>query len=82
MEVSVRYQIFPLFLVMTSLWCHLLLLSFQIYIFVEHDISYQPCKFQLSRMSGSSLKEGGGKHPLPQCCTGRKNPSAFRVKHE
>ena len=21
---------------------------------------------------------GGGKH-LPQCCTGRKNPSAFRV---
>ena len=31
-------------------------------------------------MSGSSLTEGGGgwKTP-PQCCTGRKKPSAFRV---
>ena len=26
-------------------------------------------------MSGFSLTEGGGKHP-PQCCTGRKKPSA------
>ena len=33
MEVSVRYHIFPLFLVMTSLWRHLLLLSFQICLF-------------------------------------------------
>ena len=30
MKVSLRYHIFPLFLVMTSLWRHLLLLSFQI----------------------------------------------------
>ena len=31
-------------------------------------------------MSGSNLTEGGGKHPPPQCCTGRKKPSAFSVK--
>ena len=50
--------------------------------FVEHNISYQPCKFQLSTMFGSNFTEGGGKHtlPPPQCCTGRKKPSAFRVK--
>ena len=28
--------------------------------FVEHDISYQPSKFQCSRMSGSNFMEGGG----------------------
>ena len=41
MEVSVRYQIFPLFLVITSLWRHLLLLSFQIFIFCKiwHKLS-------------------------------------------
>ena len=50
--------------------------------FVEHNISYQPCKFQLSRMSGSNFTEGGGKHPSPQCCTGRKQPSAFRVNKD
>ena len=33
--------------------------------FVEHNISYhQSCKFQLSRMSGSNLIEGGGKSPV------------------
>ena len=30
--------------------------------FVEHNISYQPCKFQLFRISGSNLTEGG-EHP-------------------
>ena len=48
--------------------------------FVEHNISYQPCKFQLSRMSGSNFTEGGGGGKHRQCCTGRKKPSAFRVK--
>ena len=67
MEVSIRHQILPLFFVMTPLWGHLLLLSFQICIFVEHNISYQPCKFQLSRMCGSNFTEGW-------------DPSAFRVK--
>ena len=70
MEVSVGYQIFPLFfgndVIMTSFAY-----------FVEHNISYQPCKFQLPRVSGSNLTEGGRKHP--QCCTARKKPSAFRV---
>ena len=28
--------------------------------FVEHDIGYQPSKFQCSRMSGSNFMEGGG----------------------
>ena len=31
-------------------------------------------------MSGSGLTERGGKHP--QCCTGRKKPSAFRVNKD
>ena len=58
MEVSVRYQILPMFLVMTSLWRHLLLLSFQICIFCRTYISYQPSKFQLSRLSASNFTEG------------------------
>ena len=28
--------------------------------FVEHDIDYQPSKFQCFRMSGSNFMEGGG----------------------
>ena len=31
--------------------------------FVEHDIGYQPSKFQCSRMSGSNFMEGGGTSP-------------------
>ena len=34
-------------------------------------MSYQPCKFQLSGMSGSNLTEGGGKHP-PSAAQGEK----------
>ena len=30
---------------------------------VEHDIGYQPSKFQCSRMSGSSFMEEGGNPP-------------------
>ena len=41
--------------------------------FVEHNISYEPCKFQLSRMSGSNLTERGGKHP-PSAAPGGKSP--------
>ena len=41
---------------------------------VERSISYQPCKLQLSRMSGTNFTEGGGNIPPPQCCTGEKNP--------
>ena len=47
---------------------------------VEHNISYQPYKFQLSTMSGSDFTEGVQNTPPPQCCTGRKKLSAFRVK--
>ena len=34
--------------------------------FIEHDIGYQPFKFQYSRMSGSNFMEGGGIPPVPQ----------------
>ena len=54
----------------------MLLLGFQISIFVEHDISYTPSKFQSSRISGSNFTEEGRKH---QCFIGTKNSSAFRV---
>ena len=48
--------------------------------FVEHNMSYQPGKFQLSRMSGSNFTGGWWKTPPPQCCTGREKLSALRVK--
>ena len=31
--------------------------------FIEHDIGYQPSKFQCSRMSGSNFMDGGGTPP-------------------
>ena len=34
--------------------------AFKLAYFVEHNISYQPCKYQLSRMSGSNFTSGGG----------------------
>ena len=33
--------------------------------FTEHDIGYQPSKFQYSRMSGLNFMEGGGPPPPP-----------------
>ena len=75
-----RYQILPLFLLMTSLWRHLSSLSFQICIFCRAWHKLSACKFQLSRMSGCSFTEGRGWKTPPSCCTGRKKPSAFRVK--
>ena len=33
--------------------------------FVEHNIGYQPSKFQCSTMSGSNFMDGGGKDPPP-----------------
>ena len=47
--------------------------------FVEHNISYQPCKFQLSTMSGSGLTEGSGKHP-PSAAPGGKSPVLLGLK--
>ena len=39
---------------------------------------YQPCKFQLSRMSGCNFTEGGGggdeKHTLLSAVPGEKSP--------
>ena len=46
--------------------------------FVEHDIGYQPSKFQCSRMSGSNFMEGGGKDP--QCYNEIRKPIAYGVK--
>ena len=48
--------------------------------FVEHDISYQPCKFQPSRMSGSSLTEGVQNTPPPSAETGGKSPVLLGLK--
>ena len=89
MEVSVRPPKTPLSrhyhvisyhwisrLAYLSLWRHFLSLNFQISIFVEHDIGYQPFKFQCSRMSGSNFMEG----PPLQCYNEIKMPSAYRVK--
>ena len=47
--------------------------------FVEPDISYQPSKFQCSRMSGSNFMEGGVE-TSPQCYNEIRKPSAYRVK--
>ena len=33
--------------------------------FLEHDVDYQPSKFQCSRMSQSNFMEGVGTHPSP-----------------
>ena len=68
MEVSVRAPKTPLSL------------SFQISYFVEHDIGYQPYKFQYPGMSGSNFMEGGGgggsKKPLSVLQRDKK-PSAL-----
>ena len=69
MVVSVRYQILPLFLVMASL-CIFCTFAY----FVKHNISYQPCKFQLSRISGSNFTEGVKDTPLPSAAPGGKSP--------
>ena len=53
----------PLSLVLTSLWGHFLSLGCQINKFEEHNIGYQPFKFQCFRLSLSNLTEWGGKHP-------------------
>ena len=46
---------------------------------VEHDIGYQPSKFQCSVMSGSNFMEGGG-NPPPKCYNEIRKPSVYRVK--
>ena len=69
---------FAIVFIMTSLRLHLLL---KFAYFVENTISYQPCKFQLSRISGSNFTDGevSGKHP--QWCTGRKSPVHIGLNH-
>ena len=46
---------------------------------VEHNMDYQPSKFQCPRMSGSNFMDGGGQDP-PQCYNEIKKPSAYSVK--
>ena len=70
MEVSLRYQMLPLFLVMTSF---IIVKLSKFACFVEHNISYQPCKLQLSRMSGSNFTEGGVEN-TPSAAPGGKSP--------
>ena len=47
--------------------------------FVEHNMSYQSSKFQISGMFGSNFTEGSGKQSPPVLCR-EKKLSAFRVK--
>ena len=54
--------------------------AFKLAYFVEHDISYQPSKFQLSRMSGSNFAEGGGQHPPPSAVPGAKSQVLLGLK--
>ena len=42
--------------------------------FVEHDIGYQPSKFQCSRMSGANFMEGVEKTPPPLMLQRDKSP--------
>ena len=56
-------RILPLLLVITSFLRHFYCWAVKLAYFVEPNISYQPCKFQLSRMFGSNFKEGMEKHP-------------------
>ena len=45
---------------------------------MEHNISYQLCNVQLSRMPGSNFTEGvGGKHPSASAVPGEKSPLRF-----
>ena len=46
---------------------------------MEHNISYQPCKFQLSRMSGSDFTEEVGKTPSP--VLGEEGPVLLGLKN-
>ena len=41
---------------------------------MEYNISYQPCKFQLSRMSGSNFTEGGVENTPLSAAPGGKSP--------
>ena len=59
MEVSVRLS-------KTPLSRHYDVISYhcvsKLAYFIEHDIGYQPSKFQCSRMFGPNFMEGGGKN--------------------
>ena len=59
MEVSVR----PPDTIMTSLHVISYHRVSRLAYFVEHDIGYQPSKFQCCRMPGSNFMEGDGTPP-------------------
>ena len=69
MEVSVRP---PKNTIMMSF----LIIVFQISIFVEHQIGYQPSKFQCSRMSGSNFMD---RRCGPPVLHKINKPSVYRV---
>ena len=60
MEVSVRPQKHHYDVIMTSI---LIIVFPKLEYFVEHNIGYQPSKFQSSKMSESNFMEGGGTPP-------------------
>ena len=76
MEVSVRPP-------KTPLWCHYDIISNHcvstLAYFIEHDIGYQPCEFQCSRMSGSNFMDGG-RTPLSVLRRDKKAQCLYRVE--
>ena len=48
---------------MTSLSCHFIILGFEISIFVELVIIYQPAKFKIPQLSESNFTEAFLRHP-------------------
>ena len=79
MEVSVKHQILPLFFIMASF---IIVELSNLHIFVEHNISYKPCKFQLSRMSGSNFTEEWNTPPPPSAAPGEKSPVLLGLTKE
>ena len=79
MEVSVKYPIFPIVfgndVIMTSF---IVVKLSNLHILLNITEAISPENFSFLRCLDLML-HGGGKHP-PKCCTGRKKPSAFRVK--
>ena len=69
----------PLFLVLTSLWCHFYHLVCKLTYFVEHNKGYQLSVFQCFRLSLSNLTSGVENTPCPVLQQDKK-PSGYGVK--
>ena len=76
-------RILPLFLVMTSLWRYFYRWALKLAYFVEHKISYQPCKFNSLGCLDLILQRTDGKHPPPpppRAVPEEKSPVLLRLR--